>query len=216
MEDNYIKPNNDAYFKKILPIRFNMQVISGDMPEFVLRGRWQIVWGSTNIRMTPPLFSVFPSAISPQQWDDLGKSQSKINIDSLQYKPMPPRPPAQRPDFNYLIFSRDRTAVVENPYFAQTPPVKGKDGVMIFIRGRGPLPDGWQVLGHTYAEVWADPAKLALYNSLFPPGKDGKPQPFGFFSGIEKEMVGASDRTFSAATTSPADILEFTYPELKK
>src|ERR1700733_11484771 len=38
LEDNYIKAGNEAYFKKRLPIKLNMSIISGDTPEFVLRG----------------------------------------------------------------------------------------------------------------------------------------------------------------------------------
>jgi hypothetical protein len=62
------------------------------------------------------------------------KAQSKINIDSLHYKRIPPRPATTGEDSNYLVFSSDRSATVDNPYFAQTPPVKGKNGIMIFIR----------------------------------------------------------------------------------
>lgn len=63
---------------------------------------------------------------------------------------------------------------------------------MIFVRGQGepPLEGGWVILGHTYKEVWSNPQKLALYNSLYPPEADGTPRPFGTFAGAEKEMMG--------------------------
>jgi hypothetical protein len=216
IEDNYIKSGNEAYFKKLLPIRFDMTIQGGSTPDFVLRGAWDLVIGATKIRVTPPLFSVFPQPISTQAWDDLTKPQSKIAVDSLHYKPMPPARPKDGLLQYYLIYSPDRSAIVDDPYFAQTLSVKSKDGVMLFIAGQGNPPQGWIVLGRTYSEVWSDSEKLALYNSLFPPGDDGLPRPFGFFAGAENEMAGPQNRPLSAPTTRAADILDFSWDAVKK
>ena len=49
MEDNYIKAGNEAFFKKILPIRFEMTVNGGSMPDFIMRGKWNLSIGSRMI-----------------------------------------------------------------------------------------------------------------------------------------------------------------------
>jgi hypothetical protein len=218
MEDNYLKPNSEKYLKKLLPIKFDMTINGGETPEFVVRGKWNLIFGENRIQETPNLFSVHTSPISSHEWDDLLKPQSTINVESFYYKPIPERPPADVPDLDYMVYSPDRSTRVDNPYFAQTVSVKNQNGILVFIRGKGepPLANGWVVLGHTYYEVWSDPKKLALYNSLVPPDKDGNPQPFGFFAGLQNEMVGPIDRAMSAPTTRAADILEFTWPEANK
>ena len=220
LQDNYIEPagRSPAYFKIMLPIRFNMTVIGGKAPEFVLRGDWSVAIGNNMISVLPNIYTVYDDFVSRSEWDGLLKSNAKINIDDLNYKTIPPRPPLGAPDKNYLVYSEDKGSTIDNPYFARTDFVKGKNGIMVFVRGKGepPLNGVWTVLGHTYAEVWSDPEKLKLYNSLFPPGSDGKPQPFGFFAGVETEMAGPLDRPLSAPTTRAADILDFTWPEQSK
>lgn len=212
LEDSYIKAKSEAYFKKRLPIKFDMTISGGDTPELVLRGKWSLKIDNRNILMEAPFYTVYPKGISKNEWNDLQKSQSKINIEDLHYKEIPERPPADAPIINYLLYNRDRSADIENPYFAKTNPASGDNGVMIFIRGSAALPEnkGWVLLGHTYHEVWSNPEKLALYNSLHPPDENGLPRAIGFFAGIE--MAGPVGRPLSAPVTRAADILEFNPP----
>jgi hypothetical protein len=191
-----------------------MTVLGGEMPDFVLRGSWEVLFGDEKLQMTPNRYGVMFTPVSQQEWDDLRKSQTTINVESLYYKPLPPEPPKDAPDSFYLLYSRDRSATIGDPYFARTPPVKGPNGVMIFVGGKGPPPleNNWAVLGRTYFEVWSDPNKLTLYNSLYPPDTAGLPRAFGFFAGAENIMAGPVSRALSAPTTRAADILDFKWP----
>ena len=215
IEDNYIKPGSEAYFKERLPIIFDMTLEGGDMPDFVLRGNWSLTISGRTFQVSPRLYSVYPRPISERDWESLNKSGATIKIDDLYYKQIPPPPPPKAPLKYYLIYSADRTRIFDNPYFAQTPAQRGPDGVMVFICGPGepPLGDGWSVLGNTYHEVWSDPVKLKLYNSLYPPDKDGLPRALGFFMGAENEMAGPINRPLMAPTTRAADIIDFYWPE---
>jgi hypothetical protein len=214
--DNYLKPNGETYFKSLLPIKLYMTVNGGDSPELIIRGNWNLRIDDDLVKRVPRLYSVYPQFISPADWDALRTSKASVQVDDLHFKPIPPRPPKgdHGPYVNYLVYNSDRTATIDNVYFGQTPAIKGSAGVMLFIRGNGepPLGIGWSVLGHTYYEVWADPQKLALYNSLFPPGDDGLPRAFGFFAGSENEMAGPVGRPLAAPTTRTAEILEITKP----
>jgi hypothetical protein len=42
LEDNYIKSGSEKLFPKLLPIRFELKVNAGDMPEFIMRGDWKV------------------------------------------------------------------------------------------------------------------------------------------------------------------------------
>lgn len=165
--------------------------------------------------VTPALYSAYKEAISTAEWDDLLKPQSKINIESFHYKRIPAAPAPNTTHKFYLIYSPDRSSTIDDPYIAQIPPVKGDAGIMTFIATRGSPPEGWYILGRTYEEVWSDPEKLALYNSLVPPDQDGKPKAFGFFAGRENEMAGDAGRALFAPTTRDADILDFSWKAMK-
>ena len=213
--DSYIKPNNDGYIKALLPIKLFMVVNGGEAPELIIRGKWNLGVGPDPDRVVPGMYSVYPKFLSLQEWEALRTSKSSVQIDDLHFKPIPPRPSADSgPYMNYLVYNSDRTATIDNVYFAQTLAAKGQQGTIVFIRGRGqpPLGIGWTVLGRTYYEVWSDPKKLSLYNSLFPPGDDGLPKPLGFFAGSEDEMAGPVARRLSAPTTRAADIMEINSP----
>lgn len=224
IEDNYMKPGHEAYFKKLFRIKIDMQIRGGDTPEFILRGKWDVLLPKSKLRVAPALYSVFPHPITRDEWDNLTKSQSEINIDDLYYKPIPARPPDNAPIRFYLLYNGDRSAEIEDRYFAQTLAVRAPEGsakargVMVFVRGKGdpPLDGGWAVLGNTYHEVWSDPEKLALYSSLYPPGPDGLPCAFGLFVGDENEMTGPVGRPLSAPTTRAADIIEFSLDRARR
>ncbi|MFT7570218.1 MAG: hypothetical protein ACI9JL_001245 [Paracoccaceae bacterium] len=211
VEDNYVKSGAEAYFKKLLPVKFDLTINGGDTPELVLRGRWSLRTKDHTVAVIPPLYSVHPRPLSTQEWDDLLKSQSQITFDDLYFKKVPERPPADMVDSSYLVFNADRSANIDNPYFAETLAARGPNGVIVFIRGKADVPTdrGWVMLGNTYSEAWADSRKLELYNSIHPPDEEGLPRAIGFFAGLENEMAGQLNRPLAAPTTRAADILEF-------
>lgn len=219
LEDNYLKPASDAYFKQLLPLKFEMRVNGGLMPELVLRGKWGVLLADSRTEdIVPNVYSVHEQPISSGDWDNILKPQSPINVEALTYKPFPPEPGRSAQSAYYLVFNPDRSATISNPYYDHTPYFKGEAGVMTFIGASGilVLDPGWQILGRTYAEVWSDPVKLKLYNSIFPPEQDGLPRPFGFFAGAENTMAGKIDRPLSAATTRAADKLDFNFDGVQK
>jgi hypothetical protein len=73
-EDNYVKSGNEAFFKKLMPIRFEMTIINGSTPEVALRGDWTLIVGKVKLKVVPPLFSVYQIPISLKEWDDLVKA----------------------------------------------------------------------------------------------------------------------------------------------
>jgi len=77
--------------------------------------------------------------------------------------------------------------------YAHTAVVAGDGGSMTWIcrpdeNCAPPVPDGMRVLGSRYDTVWGYPTLKAVYDSVYPPGKDGRSRPFGVFAGMEKEM----------------------------
>jgi hypothetical protein len=215
LEDNYMKGGDVAYFKKLFPVKFDMTILAGQPPEFILRGSWDLLLQDAKIAVAPALYSTYADAMSLKSWNDLLKPPSTVNVESFYYKAIPPAPPQNSTHQFYLVYNPDRSAVIEDPYVAQTPPVKTANGVMLFIGTQTVPPAGWQVLGRTYQDVWSDPEKLSLYNSLFPPDDKGLPRPFGFFAGRENEMAGSIGRVLSAPTTRDADIIDFSWSKMK-
>lgn len=74
--------------------------------------------------------------------------------------------------------------------FDHTNVASGPGGSMVWLRGDSELQllDGMADLGGSYSDVWADPAKRAIYDSVYPPDADGNPRPFSVFMGCEQEM----------------------------
>ncbi len=215
IEDNYLKPATEAYFKMQMPIVFDMTINGGATPDFVLRGGWKLNLSGIQVAVdVPKLYSVYPKPISEVEWRKLGKAESQLKIEELDYVEFPPAPPAEAPMESRIIYNKNRGATFSNPYYAQTPAQRGEAGVMIFVRGKGapPLQDGWETLGATYSEVWSDPHKLRIYNSICPPDADGNLRAFGFIAGAEAEMSGPMHRQLAAPTTRAADILDFAWP----
>ena len=192
IEDNYIKPYAEGYYKKILPVRIQMKVMGGRSPEILFFSNWKIIFDNKDVEITPELFANNDDFISQDDWKNLLKPASKIDINNFAYKKLPEAPPQAGQITNYLLYSSYKSLKVDVFGFSTTSYIRNDSGVMVFIRGNGvpKLDDGWVVLGRTYAEVWSDPDKLRLYNSIYPPDKDGKPKPFELFAGAEKEMLG--------------------------
>lgn len=189
--DNYIEAGKPGFFPVTLPVKFFAKQMGGSLPAIYTFGDWRLKIGNRPVAISPRRTSTYPTALTEKEWSVLLKTGSPIKIDDLDYEHMPP-PPGAGPDENFLLFNPDRTARIDNVWFSATPYIEGAHGVMVFVRGRGepPLDDGWVLLGKSYPEVWDDPEKLALYNSLYAPGADGKPRPFGMFAGEEKAIMG--------------------------
>jgi hypothetical protein len=91
--DNYVKANDVTYFKELLPIFFHMQPAPGitedidPTPEFILTGQWSLILDANVAKLSPLGYATSPSIVSQQQWNDLQKPGSKINIEDLDYKP---------------------------------------------------------------------------------------------------------------------------------
>jgi hypothetical protein len=133
LEDNYMKGGDVAYFKKLFPVKFDMTILAGQPPEFILRGSWDLLLQDAKIAVAPALYSTYADAMSLESWNDLLKPQSTVNVESFYYKAIPPAPPPNSTHQFYLVYNPDRSAVIEDPYVAQTPPVKTANGVMLFI-----------------------------------------------------------------------------------
>jgi hypothetical protein len=213
LEDSYITAGAPAYFRRLLPFKITMTQNGGDTPIVILRGRWSINMPNGSVQATAPFYSVYPSAIALSDWNGLAKPSAAIDIESLRYSEVPERPVRDAPKALIMLYNRDRSATIDNPYVAQTSSAKSAAGVLLWadIPQGVDIDDQWEVMGSTYAEVWSDPERRALYNSVVSPDADGRPQAFGFFAGRESVMAGPVAHPLSAATTRPADIIEL-YP----
>jgi hypothetical protein len=89
IEDNYIKAGNEGYFKSILPLVLGMDLHGGPTPEAVIVAQWFLTFGKNAIHVTPELYSVYEAPLSPDEWSDLLKPKSQINMENLRYKPLP-------------------------------------------------------------------------------------------------------------------------------
>ncbi len=89
IEDNYIKGGDVGYFKKLLPIRVEMTVQGGLTPDFMLLSRWNLVFDDKNVPIKTDFYAPYDNFISQQEWDDLLKPKSKIDVNDLQYKRLP-------------------------------------------------------------------------------------------------------------------------------
>jgi hypothetical protein len=74
--------------------------------------------------------------------------------------------------------------------FDHTNIVSGPGGGMVWLRGDGEpaLAEGMADLGASYPEVWTDPERRGIYDTVLPPDLWGNPRPFAVFMGCEEEM----------------------------
>lgn len=91
IDPNFIKPNDVGYYKKLLPVRWDMTIQGGVLPDFVLIGKWNATIGATQIALEPRGFGVCNNPLSEEQWTDLLKPKSQIDIENLNYFPVPGR-----------------------------------------------------------------------------------------------------------------------------
>ena len=192
IEDNYLKPFSEGYYKIVLPINFTMKVMGGSAPELIFFGKWSIIVRDKNIEITPEMYASYTQFVTESDWNNLLRSNSSIDVTNLPYKKIPLGPIKPGMASNYLLYSEDKSLQFSAFGWDTTQYVTSDKGVMVFIRGVGvpEIPYGWAVLGRTYSEVWRDPAKLQIYNSIYPPDASGRPKPFGVFAGADSEMIG--------------------------
>jgi hypothetical protein len=192
IENNYVKANDISEIKFLLPMKLNITILHKTPPEIIFFGDWDIEIKETRIGIKSDFYGNYDKTISLNDWNMLLKPSSEIDPENIKFKRSPKKISKTGPDYYYLMFNPDRSSKIEIYGFHNTSYVKNKNGVMVFLMGKGepPLYNGWVILGNTYSEVWRDQAKLQLYNSVHPPGKDGKPKMFGTFSGHSKLMLG--------------------------
>ncbi len=200
IENNYIKPDSECFLKTLLPYKFSFDYLglypdADSTPPFdiTIFGQWQFIIKEKKKLIKPKFYCNYEKTLSLQEWENLLKPISKIDVRNLHYKEMPESIPNSDNTMFYLLYNPDKSATIDFFGMSQLPPAKGENGVMVFLVGKGilpPLKNGWILLGNTYSEVWNDPKKLALYNSIYPPDKEGNPREFGVFQGLREKMIG--------------------------
>jgi hypothetical protein len=190
IQNNYLKGGAEGEFKLLLPLTLFSDDMQPPGPLVVFSGPWTFYASGKEVSATPQFIGTYEGILSKTEWDRLGTGITAVNLASVDYRP-PPTPSSHPPRF-LLLFNPDRSAQIDSLGIEHTQIVTAEPGAMTFVITRSPLPagTGWQVLGSTYAEVWDDPQKRALYNSIYPPAPDGEPRPFGVFAGAEDQMFG--------------------------
>ncbi len=201
--DHHLEANKDAFFRMKLPLKFEMIVAHPPPPEILFFGEWLLLINGKPRAAVPRMIGNADETISESDWNAL--LDRPEYLQRVRLKEAPAYTEFKGPYRNYLLFNSDPTAPLDLYAFDNTQIVKSRTGQMTFVRGYGvpSLPSHWAILGHTYQEVWSDPQKLAIYNSIYPPAQDGRPRPFGVFAGAQSEM-GVLE---SVATTRGRDIL---------
>lgn len=90
IDDNFIKANDVAFIKVLLPIRYELIVQGGDMPDLELSGHWTIHLDKASQAISPRSYSAYGKILTEKQWEDLSKPKSPIQMDDLDYKPFEP------------------------------------------------------------------------------------------------------------------------------
>jgi hypothetical protein len=183
IDDNMIRPASDATLKMLLPIKIEGSLEHPPPPGVVFVGQWSLLLGKDSPAVDAEWFGTFDRAVTQQEWASVLRPGSAIDIEGISYQRMPPPAAADAPMTDTLLFNPDRSATFSVFSFTPTPQARADSGTIVFVRGRGdpPLSGGWSILGHSYEDAWHDPAKLVLYNSIFPPAADGKPRMIGVF-----------------------------------
>lgn len=207
MDSNLLRPSDVAVVKLLLPLRIHMTMKYPPPPEFVLWGRWvfRVKRGPLSREQTktaPEFIGHSESVLSLDEWNTTTEPALGKGIKRKLFPRNFVRSNSYR---TFLLFNPDSSASLDIYGFDQTNAAQSGSGVMVFVVGTGepPLPLGWTILGSNYPEVWSNPKALAIYNSVYPPGHNGAPRPFGVFAGREREM-GVTE---SVPTTRGRDII---------
>jgi hypothetical protein len=197
--ENFIEPYKNRNFQILLPLKFELTVEYPPPFELIFWGEWDIVIEGTTISSVPEFYGNYSKILTIEEWDKLLLSSSTIDYKDVVLMAPPIPFKSIEKYYNFMLFNSDRTADINIYGYTKSRVVKGDKGVLLFLRGPSEpsLSGGWRILGNSYPEVWSDPQKLALYNSIFPPDENAEPKPFGVFAGCFEEM-GAKG---SAVTT---------------
>lgn len=199
IEDNAMPGNKYGYYRVKLPYKYFSANLAGfprdDMPsaDISITGNWYVTVSKKILPIEPEFYGKFNRVVSKIEWDDLLKRKLENHPDYLSYQKKSIQIQKTKEHYYHFLFNPDRTAEKMNfSGIHQSKIVKNKNGAMVCFYGNGVplLIDGWVLLGKTYNEIWSDPVKLKLYNSIYPPDKNGKPKPFIILSGNAKEMIG--------------------------
>ncbi len=205
--DNFLAPNKNKFFKVMLPLKIEMVIDYQPPPEIIFWGGWDIRIENQLISLLSNFYGNYDKTITIKTWENVLKSVSDINLEEISLKITPNVCEFIDKYYNFMLFNPDRTAKIDVYGFDKTIAARSDNGVLVFLRGpcEPPLTGGWIILGRSYPEVWANPKRLAIYTSVYPPGKDGNLKAFGVFAGCSEEMGVAG----SAPTTRGGDILRF-------
>lgn len=208
-EQKRLEPNKYSHIKVETPLTIDLKIRYGDPFEIVIYGDWILNLSNKDLMINPKHCGSSRRIISPDDWNNITNHENLSIFEDVTLMQMPKKRD-KSPAETYLLFNNDKTAKFSQYGFGATNYATSKDGVMVFIIGRGipNIKDGWFLLGKTYPEAWSDPAKLKLYNSIVAPNEKG-PMPFGSFSGLEKQM----GVTQGSPASSCRDILYFSLAE---
>jgi hypothetical protein len=98
--DNYIEAGRPGYYPVEIPIKLYAHV-AGDMPVVFTFGQWRLQIGDQNVGIEPRQTSTYRNAVTPQEWDEIKRPNSKF-VDALDYQKMPGAP-GTGPDQDYLV-----------------------------------------------------------------------------------------------------------------
>jgi hypothetical protein len=176
-----MKAASEVSFKMLLPIKVEANIVHPPPPGVVDVGQCMLFLQKDMTPVEPDFFGTFDRAISRDEWASRSKATSAIDVEGISFQRF--APPRSRIQHRIVLYSPDRSARFQVFGWATTPYARTDHGTIVYVRGRGspPLDGGWAIPGRSFAEVWADAGKRALYNSVFPPTPQGEPQPVGVF-----------------------------------
>lgn len=182
-DDNFMRPASDATFKMLLPIKFEATITIPPPMGILFVGQWSLLLGKIETPVEAEYFGTYNRVISKVEWSSINGPNSEIRLDDVEYQGAIKNASTSAPYKDFVLFNPDRSADFKVFGFAQTPAARASAGTIVYIRGQNepPLDGGWTIIGRSYEEVWADPAKRALYNSIFPPEANGEPRKIAVF-----------------------------------
>jgi hypothetical protein len=84
--DDEVRANNVLYVKHMLPIRFEMTFIAGNTMDIrISKADWRLILDNATVKASPRAYVTYERPISLQQWTQLLRADSKINVDELPY-----------------------------------------------------------------------------------------------------------------------------------
>jgi len=85
-DDNFMKPENEASFKMLLPIKFEATIEHPPPPGINFVGQWALILQKGEYPVQPEFFGTFDRTISLDEWTPLSKPSSTIFIDDISFE----------------------------------------------------------------------------------------------------------------------------------